>query len=346
MTASRAGRSCALDCRVRVWIPFGIVLSRHRRRRQAGLLPPDSALAFRNRSGQARSARRNADRPTASLDRVELRRIELAVGAAELAGDADPAVVADHVGALLAAEPAQHASDALARAAAGVAHSAAARTPSRRARGTAGRAAARSTASDRPVRGPRPSRPAPWPPTQASSSAASRLERPSGASPGSRSACRRRSSDCGRNCTSSPPARQSVPLAGDVLGDRQPDQRRDLLGLAEILVRRLLEALAFERHDALVARRVRALVDGEGQMAVAEQLGRAEAGRRVAASRVGIETREGAQPVGRVEIDDEHVDGAVACASAAGTGPRSSATSRAARSAPPPRRPGAPPASG
>ena len=47
---------------------------------------------------------------------------------------------------------------------------------------------------------------------------------------------------------------------------------RDLLGLLEIGVRDILEAVALERDDALVALHVRALVDGHGEMALAEQL--------------------------------------------------------------------------
>ena len=43
--------------------------------------------------------------------------------------------------------------------------------------------------------------------------------------------------------------------AGDmaVVVDREPDQARDLLGLAEEMLDRLGEAVAFQRHDALIA---------------------------------------------------------------------------------------------
>ena len=57
-----------------------------------------------------------------------------------------------------------------------------------------------------------------------------------------------------------------------------------------------------------------------------------------AAISLGVEAGSGAQAVGRVEIDHDHLDRARRTWSAAGSGPRTSATSRAARSAPPPRR--------
>ena len=77
-------------------------------------------------------------------------------------------------------------------------------------------------------------------------------------------------------------------------------------------MRRFLETLALERHDALVAAAVGALVDGHGEIAGPEQL----AGSRACAGTerlepVLVEPRGGAQAVRRVEIDDDHVDGAV-----------------------------------
>ena len=71
-----------------------------------------------------------------------------------------------------------------------------------------------------------------------------------------------------------------------------------------------LEPLPFERNHALIARHVRSLVDRQGEMALAEQA-RPTTGGGPRASRSGVETRKGPQLVGRVEIDDEHVDGAV-----------------------------------
>ena len=148
--------------------------------------------------------------------------------------------------------------DALARAAAGLAHRLRPRRPARRARGTGGRAAARSRPRDRPARGPRPCRRAPCASTQASSSrglAAARA--PSGASPGGRSALARAlgrgragTAPAGRR-----PARRGGPRA-NALGHREAHPRRDLLRLAEILVRGLLEPLALQRDDALVAARM------------------------------------------------------------------------------------------
>ena len=52
---------------------------------------------------------------------------------------------------------------------------------------------------------------------------------------------------------------------------RQPDEGGKLLGLAEIGVGGLGQAVAFERHHALVALGVEPAVDGHGEMAVAEQ---------------------------------------------------------------------------
>ena len=112
------------------------------------------------------------------------------------------------------------------------------------------------------------------PSTQASSSATACGAVPSGASPGSRSGTRARSGALGRNCSRMPPARQrwrAPPRRAQLLGDREPHPRRDLLGAQEIFVRGVLEAAAFERDQALVAAHVGALVDGHGEMAVAEQ---------------------------------------------------------------------------
>ena len=98
--------------------------------------------------------------------------------------------------------------------------------------------------------------------------------------------------------------------AAELLGDGEADACRDLLGLTEILVRRLLQPLPFESDDALVAARLGALVDGHGEDALAEQLGRARAGRQ-GGDALPVEAREGTQPVGGVEVDDQHLDRAV-----------------------------------
>ena len=52
---------------------------------------------------------------------------------------------------------------------------------------------------------------------------------------------------------------------------RKPDEGRELLGLAEIGIGGLGQALAFERHHALIALGVEPAVDGHGEMALAEQ---------------------------------------------------------------------------
>jgi hypothetical protein len=92
-----------------------------------------------------------------------------------------------------------------------------------------------------------------------------------------------------RSRPSSPSGRcWSEEAAGDVAGivHREPHQARDLLGLGEEALRRLGQARAFQRHDALVALLGRHLVEGDGEIALAEQpLQRRQ--RRVSASRSG-----------------------------------------------------------
>jgi molecular chaperone Hsp33 len=56
------------------------------------------------------------------------------------------------------------------------------------------------------------------------------------------------------------------------LFSRQPDQARDLLGLAEIALRGITEVPALERHDPLVALVGNRLVEGDRKIALAEQL--------------------------------------------------------------------------
>ena len=65
------------------------------------------------------------------------------------------------------------------------------------------------------------------------------------------------------------PAREPMPAA---LLRREPDQARDLLGLGEIALRRIAEVLALERDDALVALLGERLVEGDREIALAEQL--------------------------------------------------------------------------
>ena len=63
--------------------------------------------------------------------------------------------------------------------------------------------------------------------------------------------------------------------AGDpaavALFGRQADEARDLLGLGEIALRRLGQAVALQRDDPLVALVGRRLVEGDRQIALAEQ---------------------------------------------------------------------------
>ena len=125
--------------------------------------------------------------------------------------------------------------------------------------------------------------------TQASSSSNARHPRsPSGASPPGRSAWRMRSGASGRNCTTRPPARQrwrsAAALAHMHLGDGEADAGRDLLRLAEIGVRDLLEAVAFERDDALVAAGVAPWSMVMASVPLAEERRRAGAHRASAAA--------------------------------------------------------------
>ena len=72
-------------------------------------------------------------------------------------------------------------------------------------------------------------------------------------------------------------------------------------------MRRMLEVLALERDDALVARRIRALVDGHGEMAVTEQrarIGRARRHRRRHPG--GVEAGAGAHLARGGVVDDQH----------------------------------------
>ncbi len=114
-----------------------------------------------------------------------------------------------------------------------------------------------------------------------------------------------------------PPARQcrsrAVRAGAKLLGDGEPHARRNLLRARKIFVRGLFEVAAFQRHQPLIAAHLRALVDGHGEMAVAEQLaglGRAGGDRRVDTR--GIEAGAGPHLAGRGEIDHQHAHRTVA----------------------------------
>ena len=91
------------------------------------------------------------------------------------------------------------------------------------------------------------------------------------------------------------------PAAAPFLADRKPHPGRDLFGAQKIFMRGVFQGAAFERHQALVAAHVRALVDGHGKMAMPEQ----RAGGHAILQARGIEARIGAQFVGRLKIHDE-----------------------------------------
>ena len=105
----------------------------------------------------------------------------------------------------------------------------------------------------------------------------------------------------------------AVAAGQHLLGDRQPDVGGDLLGLAEIDARDVLQRGAVELDDALVALHVLALVDGEREHAAAQQLLRTVLGREATASAslLVVEAGIGAQRVRRREVGDQHVDRSV-----------------------------------
>src|SRR3546814_20311373 len=65
--------------------------------------------------------------------------------------------------------------------------------------------------------------------------------------------------------------------AGDMAGfvDGEAPEARYLLGLAEEALRGLGERIALQRHDALVALAAHRVIEGDGEIALAEQIGRA-----------------------------------------------------------------------
>src|SRR5216684_3850917 len=110
-----------------------------------------------------------------------------------------------------------------------------------------------------------------------------------------------------------PPMPGAVRPRPHFLGHGEAHAGRDLLGAEKILVRGMLEILALERDDALVAGGVRALVDGHGQMAMAEQrAGIGGAGGDRGGHPVGIEAGAAAHLAGRGVVDDQHPHRAVA----------------------------------
>src|SRR3954465_10484397 len=89
--------------------------------------------------------------------------------------------------------------------------------------------------------------------------------------------------------------------AAPLLAASEAHLRRDLLGGGEIFMRGFSEAAAIERDEALVAAHISALVDGHGEMALAEQLAGGLAIAKTACIKAGI----GAQAIGRLEVDHQ-----------------------------------------
>ena len=143
-----------------------------------------------------------------------------------------------------------------------------------------------------------------WPSTQASSSATAcahrAFRRVAGMQIGLPRALRRLGQELQQHAAGAPAMLAAI-AAAPFLADREPHPGRDLLGAQEIFMRGVFQTAAVERDQALVAAHVRALVDGHGEMALAEQ----RAGVLALLQARGVEARIGAQPVGRLEVDDQ-----------------------------------------
>ena len=98
--------------------------------------------------------------------------------------------------------------------------------------------------------------------------------------------------------------------AGDAAAgvEREPDQARNLLGLDEEMLGRLGQAAAFQRHDPLVALAGQSLIEGDRQIALAEQ-GEERGLARLLGEPLGIEADIAAQLAVPI-IADEQVDDA------------------------------------
>ncbi len=110
-----------------------------------------------------------------------------------------------------------------------------------------------------------------------------------------------------------PAPSRTVLTAAKFLGDRKPHARGDLFGAQKIFVRGMLEVLALERNEPLIAAHVRALIDRHGKVAVAEQLRRLGfAGGNRGSDAIGVEACTRAHFARRGEIDDQHAHRPVA----------------------------------
>src|SRR4029450_3163450 len=100
---------------------------------------------------------------------------------------------------------------------------------------------------------------------------------------------------------------RTVCARAQLLGHCQANSCGDLLRAKKIFVRRMFEPFALERHDPLIARGIRSLVDGHGQMPAAEPrpcISRANCnGVRNAG---GIKTGAAAHLAGCGVVDDQH----------------------------------------
>src|SRR4051794_35785935 len=103
------------------------------------------------------------------------------------------------------------------------------------------------------------------------------------------------------------PAMFAALAAAKLLTDGKAHAGRDLFGPQKIFVRGVFEAAALERDQALVAAHVGALVDGHGEVTLAEQI----AGALAFLQAGGVEARISTQPIRRLEVDDEKGDRAV-----------------------------------
>ena len=74
-------------------------------------------------------------------------------------------------------------------------------------------------------------------------------------------------------------------------------------------MRCLFKPLPVKRHDTLIALKIRALINRQSQMPATQQLRRSGFMRGNGFSQtVRIETGKAAHPIGRIEINDDHID--------------------------------------
>src|SRR6185369_12314769 len=97
----------------------------------------------------------------------------------------------------------------------------------------------------------------------------------------------------------------------DALLRRESDDARDLLGLGEEALRGMREAVALQRHDALIALVSHRMVEGDREIALAEQRKERRARPHVREP-LAVEAYVSAKVAGQI-IADEQLDRARLC---------------------------------